>query len=417
MKMPSGKPEGNAFAFILPLEVSFSLLGEDVSDVAAEGEVDEVAHSVAALHLKRRNDNDNVSALCRHMEVDGGAHHFGDVNLCNDAGIGDVSVLRTNAEGYRLALNAVLAESCFLLGRELDPVAAELDVVLAAVLDEVSIEEVHLGHSDEARDEEVCRMIEHVLRSADLLNEAVLHDNDAVAKGHGLGLIVGNVDEGGVDTLAELDDLGAHLVTELGVEVGKRLVHKEDGGVTDDSTADGNTLSLSAGEGLRLAVEILGDVEDLGSLADLLIYLILRHLLELKGEGHIFINGHMGVKRVVLEDHRDIAILGGDVVDESAVDIELALGDLFKAGDHTKGGGLSAAGGADENDEFLIGYVKVELLNGYNALIGDLKVYLLLLGSVTVLLLFLLLFAGNKGVDLLHVLKLYSRHTYRLCAF
>ncbi len=75
--------------------------------------------------------------------------------------------------------------------------------------------------------------------------------------GHGLGLVVGNVDEGGVDLLAQLDDLGAHLVAQLGIQVGQRLVHQEDLRVADDGAADGDALALAAGQGLGLAVEIL----------------------------------------------------------------------------------------------------------------------------------------------------------------
>ena len=35
-----------------------------------------------------------------------------------------------------------------------------------------------------------------VLRSIDLLNETVLHNNDTGCHGHSLDLVVGNVDEG-----------------------------------------------------------------------------------------------------------------------------------------------------------------------------------------------------------------------------
>ena len=54
---------------------------------------------------------------------------------------------------------------------------------------------------------------------------------------------------------------------------------------------------------------------------------------------------------------------------------------------------------------------QVELLNGDEALIGDLQVDLLLLGSLTLLgLLALLLLVSAVGVDLLDVLQGNSRH-------
>ena len=224
---------------------------------------------------------------------------------------------------------------------------------------------------------------------------------------------MGDVDEGGVDLLAQLDDLGAHLVAELGVEVGQRLVHQEDLRVPDDGAADGDTLPLAAGQRLRLTVEVLGDIEDLGGLTDLAVDLRLRGLLQLQGEGHVIINGHVGIQSIVLEDHGDIAVLRGHIVHELAVDIQLALGDLFETCDHAQRGGLAAAGRADEDDEFLVRDVQVEFLHGDDALIGDLQVDLLLLGRLFALLLFLalLFFATDERVDLLDVYEFYFCHS------
>ena len=112
-------------------------------------------------------------------------------------------------------------------------------------------------------------MVEHLLRGADLLDEAVAHDDDAVAERHGLDLVVGDVDKGGVDLLAQLDDLRAHLVAQLRVKVRQRLVHQEHLRVADDGAADGDTLPLAAGQRLGLAVEVLGDVQNLRGLAHL----------------------------------------------------------------------------------------------------------------------------------------------------
>ena len=64
----------------------------------------------------------------------------------------------------------------------------------------------------------------------------------------------------------QLGQLGSHLGTELRVQVGQRLVQQEDLRLTDDSTAQRNTLTLTAGQSLRLTVEQVGDVQDPGSL-------------------------------------------------------------------------------------------------------------------------------------------------------
>ena len=90
-------------------------------------------------------------------------------------------------------------------------------------------------------------MVVNLLRRANLLNHAILHDDDAVAQGHGLGLIVRNVHERGVDAIAQLDNLGAHLVAKLRVEVRERLVHEQHLGFAHDSATDRHALTLAAG--------------------------------------------------------------------------------------------------------------------------------------------------------------------------
>ena len=119
----------------------------------------------------------------------------------------------------------------------------------------------------------------------------------------------------------------------------------------------------------------------------------------------------MGVQRVALKHHGDIPVLGLHVVDQLAVDVQLAAGDLLQTGHHPQRGGLAAAGGTNQNNELLVGDVQAELLHGHDALVGHLQVHLLL--GLTGLLLGLLLIAA-VGVDLLDVLQIQSCHTRRL---
>ena len=140
---------------------------------------------------------------------------------------------------------------------------------------------------------------------------------------------MGDVHEGGVDPLAQLDDLGAHLVTQLGVQIGQRLVHQEHRRVADNGAANGHTLPLAAGQRLGLAVQILGNVQNFRRLTHLAVDLILGHLFQLQGEGHVFIHGHVGVQGVVLEHHGDITILGLHVVHQPIADPQLAGGNVL----------------------------------------------------------------------------------------
>ena len=104
----------------------------------------------------------------------------------------------------------------------------------------------------------------------ELLEQAVLEDRDAVAHRHGLDLVVRDVDGGDAEAALQRGDLRTGLDAELGVEVRQRLVHEEHLGLTHDGAAHGDALALATGEGLRLAVEVLREVEDLGGLLDAL---------------------------------------------------------------------------------------------------------------------------------------------------
>ena len=100
------------------------------------------------------------------------------------------------------------------------------DKVLSFFFQQHSIfKKVHLRRSDEARDKQVIRAVKDFLRRPYLLDKSVLHDDDSRAQRHRLRLIMRYVNEGGVEFLMQLYDLGAHLISHLGVEVGKRFVH------------------------------------------------------------------------------------------------------------------------------------------------------------------------------------------------
>jgi hypothetical protein len=71
------------------------------------------------------------------------------------------------------------------------------------------------------------------------------------------------------------------------------------------------------------------------------------------------------VQRVVLEDHRDVTVARGALVDPLAADDEVALGDVLEAGDHPQRGRLPAAGRPDEDHEFPVLDVQVQLLDRF----------------------------------------------------
>ena len=68
-----------------------------------------------------------------------------------------------------------------------------------AALDNAA-EQIDFGCADKTCDKGAARAAVKLFRRADLLNNAFVHHHNAVAHGHGFGLIVGHIDKSGAET-------------------------------------------------------------------------------------------------------------------------------------------------------------------------------------------------------------------------
>ena len=164
----------------------------------------------------------------------------------------------------------------------------------------------------------------------------------------------------------ELLDLGAHLHPELGVQVGEGLVEQKDLGIADYGPTHRHPLSLAAGKLSRLAVEQALDAEDACRLVHAPSDLCFRVAAIDEAEGDIVEYREMRVERVVLEDHRDVAVLGLELVDPTAADADLAGADLLEPRDHPESGRFAAARRPDQNDELLVGDAEIDAGNRHD---------------------------------------------------
>ncbi|OSN30136.1 hypothetical protein BV344_05597 [Pseudomonas syringae pv. actinidiae] len=79
----------------------------------------------------------------------------------------------------------------------------------------------------------------------------------------------------------------------------------------------------------------------------------------------------MGIERIVLENHRDVARLGGDIVHADAVNHQFTGADLLQSGDHAQRRRFTAARWPDEDDELLVLNFEVEILHHVDLVIVD----------------------------------------------
>ena len=186
------------------------------------------------------------------------------------------------------------------------------------------------------------------MRRADLLDEAVLHDDDAVAQGHGLGLIVGDVDKRGVDALPQLDEFGPHLIAELGVQIGQRFVHQQYLRVNNNSSSQSNPLLLTTGKLRRHPVFQVTDLDGFQYLLYLRLHLCSGHLTVFQAKGDVILDGHMRKNSIVLKDHTHITQMGRDIIDDLVIYFDRAAFDRVEADDHAQQSRFAAAGGAQQ---------------------------------------------------------------------
>ncbi len=162
---------------------------------------------------------------------------------------------------------------------------------------------------------------------------------------------MGDVDHRRLERLVQLGDLEPHLHPQRRVEVRQGFVEQERRRVAHDRPSDRHPLALPAGEVLGAALKVILQLQHPGRLVDHGRDLRLCHPRRLQREPHVVAHRHVRIKRVRLEHHGKAALrrrLGSGV---APVDQHLPARGLFEPGDHAQKCRLSAAGGADEDDE------------------------------------------------------------------
>ena len=122
-------------------------------------------------------------------------------------------------------------------------------------------------------------------------------------------------------------------------------------GFNDDCTGQGHPLLLAPRELGGHSVLQMVDFDHLQNGLHPLLDFLFGQLPVLQAKGHIVKDRHVGEHGVVLKDHADIPLAGGDIVNDLIVNFKDAPLDGVKADDHAQQGGLAAAGGTQEGKE------------------------------------------------------------------
>ncbi|MEY9789597.1 hypothetical protein ABIE77_004156 [Sinorhizobium fredii] len=116
----------------------------------------------------------------------------------------------------------------------------------------------------------------------------------------------------------------AHVDPELRVEVRQRLIEQEELGLAHDGASHRNTLALTARQLRGFAIQKVRDLQQLRGSSNGLLAVSRRYAADLHAELDVLSNGHRRIKRVGLEDHRDVAIFRRQLVHHLAGNPDLS---------------------------------------------------------------------------------------------
>ena len=271
--------------------------------------------------------------------------------------------LRTNADGELVLAVAPFGYSVEELGGEaLNRIILAQHHVRATVAGaDRSVRDVHDRAADELRHEQVDGMLIDVVGQPDLLQDAVVHDGDPVGHGHGLDLVVGDVDGRGFVLDVNVLQLGPHLLAQLGVERADRLVHQQRLGPAHERSPDGDALHVAAGQGRGPFAEQPIDAQRLGHLAHALIHDVPVLIRGAQRKRNVLVGGQMRIEGEQLEHEGDIAVGRLTALHRLSVDQNLAAVDFLQAGDGAQRRGLAAAGRSQQHEKLAMADLEVEL--------------------------------------------------------
>ena len=89
----------------------------------------------------------------------------------------------------------------------------------------------------------------------------------------------------------------------------------------------------------------------------------LWHFTHLERECHVFEDRHVWIERIVLKDHRYIAVLWFERDHAFAIDPDVAAVELLEAGEHPERRRLAAAARAEQDEELAVGDVEGQALH------------------------------------------------------
>ena len=217
-------------------------------------------------------------------------------------------------------------------------------------------QQVDRGLAEPRGDIGVDRILVDLPRRSDLHQPAGLDHADPRRHGHGFGLIVGDIEDGGAEIGLDALEFEPHLAAQLGVQRGQRLVHQIDRGRAHQRPADRDALHLPARQLRRLVVQLGFDVQQTRHFFHFGADLGFRHPADRRTQrkSHVLEHAQVRIQRILLEHEGDVTIgrrIAGDV---APADPDRTAIRHLQSGDEAQGRGLAGARRPEQRDEFAV---------------------------------------------------------------
>ena len=139
------------------------------------------------------------------------------------------------------------------------------------------------------------------------------------------------------------------------VQKPKGLVHQKGVRLAHDGAAHRDALPLTSRKLRRLSAEIFRQLESVRAAAFTFSAIVaFATPRTFKPKPMFSRDRQMGIKRIALKHHRDVAIARREFVGDGAADHDLAFADVLEARDHAQRRRFSASRRSDENNELAV---------------------------------------------------------------
>ena len=214
----------------------------------------------------------------------------------------------------------------------------------------------HARRADEPRDERRGGLVVDLIGRADLLDAALVHDDDLVRELERLVLVVGDEQRRHAELAVQLVEPVPQVLAHPGVQRAERLVQQQHARTGRERAGERDALALPAGELVGVAVGERRELHELEQLVDPGLDVGLGRLAHAEPEPDVVGDGHVPEQRVVLEHEADAALLHASVRVLLVLHPDPPGVRRLEAGEHPQHGALSRAARPEERgDRALLG--------------------------------------------------------------